>query len=247
MFSFLKKITGNSDLSNDFSFIGTDIHSHLIPGIDDGCVDMESSIQCIERFIALGYKKIITTPHIMADVYPNTPEIIKEGLANLQNELNNRGISIEIEAAAEYKIDDLFVDLLEKDNLLTFGDKHILVEVSFVAAPVNMDAVLFSLLTKGYKPILAHPERYNYWAGQMAVFEKIRSMGCYLQLNLMSLSNHYGPRARKTALELLDKGYIDFFGTDVHRPADLKLLEAVLHSNDLFHKISNVQSLNKNL
>jgi protein-tyrosine phosphatase len=156
MFSFLKNLTSKS--ANDFSFIGTDIHSHLIPNIDDGCTKIESSISCIRQLKEMGFNKIVTTPHIMGGVYPNTPEIISIGLKQLRQALIEAKIDIIIEAAAEYKVDELFAEYLSNDNLLTFGDNYVLIELSFVAPPVNLEEVIFSMRTKGYKPILALPE-----------------------------------------------------------------------------------------
>ena len=169
MFSFLKNLTSKS--ANDFSFIGTDIHSHLIPNIDDGCTNLENSINCIKNLKEMGFNKIVTTPHIMAGVYPNTSEIINTGLELLKQSLIEANIDVVIEAAAEYKIDELFAEYLANDNLLTFGDNYVLIELSFVAPPVNLEEVIFSMRTKGYKPILAHPERYRYWNDKFQKFE----------------------------------------------------------------------------
>lgn len=244
MFSFFSKKFSDTTSSNDFSFIGTDMHSHLIPGIDDGVSSLEKSIECIQQLKALGFSKIITTPHIMAEVYPNTPEIITQGLLSLRQALHQQQIDIEIQAAAEYKLDEGFSVLLEEDRLLTFGDKHILVELSFVAPPVNLDSLIFSLRTKGYKPILAHPERYGFWSDKLDKFEHLRSLGCLLQLNLMSLTNQYGSRAKEVAFKLLDKNMVDLLGTDLHRIEDIGSLQALLKSKNEYKKIRNLTLVN---
>ena len=243
MLSFLKNLTSKS--ANDFSFIGTDIHSHLIPNIDDGCTNLENSINCIKNLKEMGFNKIVTTPHIMAGVYPNTSEIINTGLELLKQSLIEANIDVVIEAAAEYKIDELFTEYLANDNLLTFGDNYVLIELSFVAPPVNLEEIIFSMRTKGYKPILAHPERYRYWNDKFQKFEYLKSLGCLLQLNLMSLVGQYGLPSKAMAHKLLNNNLIDFLGTDLHRYDDITALSKLLKSNDEFKRISKINPLNK--
>ena len=245
MFSFFKNFS--SKTINDFSFIGTDIHSHLIPSIDDGCNNLESSLICIEHLKGMGFNKIVTTPHIMASVYPNTPVIINEGLKLLATALKERNIQVEIEAAAEYKVDELFTEYLATDNLLTFGDNYVLIELSFVAPPINLEEVIFTMITKGYKPILAHPERYRYWNDKLHKFEYLKTLGCLFQLNLMSLVGQYGLAAKIVAHKLLSNNLIDFLGTDLHRFEDINTLQKVLKSKDDFKKIYNLNPLNKSI
>jgi protein-tyrosine phosphatase len=243
MFSFFKNLTSKS--ANDFSFIGTDIHSHLIPNIDDGCTKIESSINCIRQLKEMGFNKIVTTPHIMGGVYPNTPEIINAGLEKLRQALTEAKIDVVIEAAAEYKVDELFEEYLANDNLLTFGDNYVLIELSFVAPPVNLEEVIFTMRTKGYKPILAHPERYRYWNDKFHKFEYLKSLGCFLQLNLMSLVGQYGMPSKTIAHKLLNSNLVDFLGTDLHRFDDIGTLLKLLKFNDEFKKISKINPLNK--
>lgn len=245
MFSFFSNLTSNP--TNDFSFIGTDIHSHLIPNIDDGCTNLDHSLKCIENLKALGFNKIVTTPHIMANVYPNTPETINEGLKVLRTALQEKNIAIQIEAAAEYKVDELFAEYLEADNLLTFGDNYVLIELSFVGPPLNLEEVIFTMRTKGYKPILAHPERYRYWNDKLHKIEHLRAIGCLLQLNLMSLVGQYGLPSKIAAQKLLSNNQIDFLGTDLHRFEDINTLQKLLKSKDEFKKISQLNLLNKSI
>ena len=152
---FRKKITIPSGLSG----LRCDMHSHLIPGIDDGSPDLETSIRLIRGLMDLGYKKIITTPHINADIFPNTPAIIRAGEAEVSGELARQGIDVELHAAAEYLMDDRFVRMLEEgEPLLTLQDKLVLVELSFAVPAMNIKEILFQLQLKGYQPVLAHPE-----------------------------------------------------------------------------------------
>jgi protein-tyrosine phosphatase len=208
-----------------FSSLGTDIHSHLIPGIDDGAQNMDESIALVKDLYYLGFRKIVTTPHIMADFYKNTPEIILSGLDKLKLALRNEGIIVDISAAAEYYLDEFFVDKIGKEELLTFGDNYVLFELSFINKQPNLADVIFQLKTNGYKPVLAHPERYRYWNKNIvAECEKIKETGAYLQLNTISLTGFYGKDVRKNARDLIDSGLIDFIGSDTHKTRHLQAL-----------------------
>lgn len=216
----------DSGLIADIASLQVDMHSHLIPGIDDGSPDMASSLEMLQKFSELGYKKLITTPHIMSDYYRNTPEIILPGLDALRQAASDAGLSITIEAAAEYYYDDsLMQKLKNKEELLTFGDKYLLFEFSFHAAPNQTDELIFEMLTQGYKPVLAHFERYAFYAGDTEQAERFREKGVNIQMNLNSLGGHYGPFVQKMAEALVNKGLVDFAGTDCHRLDHLQILE----------------------
>jgi len=152
----------------DLSWLEVDMHSHLIPGIDDGSKSMEESLELIKRLSSYGLQKIITTPHVMSEYYKNTPEIISMGLEDLRKAVKAEGISIEIEAAAEYYIDEILLEKIKDGkSLLTFGEKYILVETGFINKPQMLLETMFQLEMSGYKPILAHPERYQYLPAEM--------------------------------------------------------------------------------
>lgn len=211
-----------------------DIHSHLLPGIDDGAKDLGDSISLIEKMREYGIKNFITTPHILGDVYPNTPKIIKEQLRLVKEELQNRNINdVAIAAAAEYMMDEKFSALLENDEeLLTIKDKMVLVEMSYFSPPFNLYDILFKLQLKGYKPILAHPERYVAYHNNFKEFYKLKNAGCLFQLNLLSLTKQYGKGVQKTADKLLKENLFDFVGTDTHHHDHLALLKEVSTSKN---------------
>lgn len=224
MFSFFRK---NKEVKPaDFSGIAIDMHSHLLPGIDDGSPDVVTSIELIKGLTALGYKKFITTPHIMQDLYKNTPATINAALAELKDALQYENIQVDIHAAAEYLMDDNFDMLLEKNEpLLTLKDNLVLVEFSFVSAPINVQEKLFQMQMKGYRPVLAHPERYNYLAKNKEFYETLKNAGCLFQLNLLSLCGYYGKPTAELAAWLLGKDYIDLVGTDLHHDRHLAGLQ----------------------
>ncbi len=210
----------------DYSKIGVDMHSHLIPAIDDGAKNLEESLTLIKGLVEMGFSKIITTPHIMNEYYPNTPEIIRSGLDVLRQATEQAGVEVEIAAAAEYFIDETFEALLQsKAPLLCFGKKHILVEQSMLFPTNNLQQVLFLLNTQGYQPIVAHPERYIYYANDFKQFDILKSYGCRFQLNLLSLAGYYGKPQQQLALKLLRANMIDFVGTDLHHQRHLQALQ----------------------
>ena len=220
----------------DLGRFKSDMHSHLIPGIDDGAQDMNQTIAMLAKFESLGYKKVVTTPHIMTDSFPNNPEIILSGLEKVKNEIKKVGIEIEIEAAAEYYFDETLMPKIKNKELLTFGDNYVLVEFAFHSPPQFLDQLFFELKTHGYRPVIAHFERYLYYLGKIDKAEKWRSEGINIQINLNSLFGQYGPEVQKQAEKLIDEGQFDFVGTDCHRIEHLMILEKNL-SSPYLHKI----------
>ena len=220
----------------DLGRFKSDMHSHLIPGIDDGAQDMDQTIAMLAKFESLGYKKVVTTPHIMTDSFPNNPEIILSGLEKVKNEIKKVGIEIEIEAAAEYYFDETLMPNIKNKELLTFGDNYVLVEFAFHSPPQFLDQLFFELKTHGYRPVIAHFERYLYYLGKIDKAEKWRSEGINIQININSLFGQYGPEVQKQAEKLIDEGQFDFVGTDCHRIEHLMILEKNL-SSPYLHKI----------
>jgi len=208
------------------SAIGCDMHSHFIPGVDDGAQTMDDSLQLLQKMQALGYKKCITTPHIKMDIYPNSEEKLRRVFDQLQEEKVRAGIGIEVELAAEYYLDDTFAERLKDRELLCFGkQRYVLMEFSFTTPPVFEEDTFKRVLDRGYIPILAHFERYLYFHGKAEVAEKYRKMGVNTQMNLLSLTGHYGPDIRKQAERMVDDCLFDFVGTDAHRIQHLQLLQ----------------------
>ena len=220
----------------DLGRFKSDMHSHLIPGIDDGAQDMDQTIAMLAKFESLGYKKVVTTPHIMTDSFPNNPEIILSGLEKVKNEIKKVGIEIEIEAAAEYYFDETLMPKIKNKELLTFGDNYVLVEFAFHSPPQFLDQLFFELKTHGYRPVIAHFERYLYYLSKIDKAEKWRSEGINIQINLNSLFGQYGSEVQKQAEKLIDEGQFDFVGTDCHRIEHLMILEKNL-SSPYLHKI----------
>ena len=210
----------------DLGWLHTDMHSHLVPGIDDGSPDIATSVALIRGMSELGYKKIITTPHIYWEFYPNTTDKIATGIEEVRKAVLAEGIEVELHAAAEYFMDDHFEQLLQvKTPLLTLSKNFVLVEYSMVTAPMDLMDTLFELQMQNYQPVIAHPERYTYQGRRKESFDELKNTGCHLQLNILSLTGHYGPAVQELAEFLLKKNYYDFVGTDLHHSRHLSLIQ----------------------
>jgi len=228
IFSFFKK---NKEAKKEALRLKVDLHSHLIPGIDDGSQSMEESLRLLKGLEALGYEKVITTPHIMTDAYRNTPQIINEGLRALRKSAREEGITVEIEAAAEYYLDDGFEDILKKGDMMIMKEEYLLFETSYYAKPMQLEEMIFSITSSGYKPIMAHPERYRYVKDPLAEYSRFKDLGVLLQVNLNSFGGHYGKDAKQKAEFLSREGMIDFLGSDVHHKKQVETLSGVFESD----------------
>lgn len=231
----------------DLKWMQVDMHSHLIPGIDDGSKTMEESLELIKRLSTYGLRKLITTPHIMSEYYRNTPEIINMGLSDLREAVKREGIEIEIDAAAEYYLDEIFLEKIKSgEELLTFGPNHVLVETGFINRPQMLLETFFQLEMAGYKPIFAHPERYQYLIGDKKLLEDLIDRQVCFQMNLLSLTGFYSKQVKDFAEMLLEKNVVKFFGTDCHNPRYLDMLETLPRSKS-FAKIQDMDILNTTL
>lgn len=220
-------------LVDDFSFLGADMHSHFIPGIDDGAQTVEDSLELVRRMQQLGYNKIITTPHIKYDHYPNSSAIIQNGLQELHEAMQREGLNMPVRAAAEYYIDDHFMSLLDSEPLLTVWKNEVLVEISFMFEPIQLDDIIFRITSKGYQPIMAHPERYPYYHHDLDKYENLKNRGCYLQMNINSLTGYYGKQVKQVAEKMFKMGMYDYVGTDMHHTKHTEVVERISQDKDL--------------
>lgn len=225
MFSFFKKKDKVAAVALKLPFT-TDIHSHILPGIDDGSPNIETSIKLIKGIVDLGITKTIATPHIISDMYRNTPDTINAALAKLKPALKKANINIEISAAAEYMLDDFFVKLLRSDTpLLCINNRTVLTEQSYATPTTNLNEISFELVTAGYLPIMAHPERYIYYHNDFSQYSRLKDMGFLLQVNALSLTGYYGKQVAKAAKYILDNNMADYVGTDMHHERHLSILQ----------------------
>ncbi|MEO8960693.1 MAG: CpsB/CapC family capsule biosynthesis tyrosine phosphatase [Ginsengibacter sp.] len=208
-----------------FSWLSQDIHSHILPGIDDGSPDIETSLQLLQSLSEAGINKFICTPHIIGDMYHNTPQTINDALARLKKAVKDHGMSTEISAAAEYMMDDHFMELLrKKEPLLTLTKNYILTELSYSTPPQQLEKISFEININNYQPLMAHPERYPYYHKNYDAYSRMKELGFLLQVNLLSLTGYYGKKVAKAAKFILENNLADFVGTDLHHFNHLRVL-----------------------
>lgn len=244
MFNFFKK---NGTIANDFSHLKTDIHSHLIPGIDDGAKTPEDALELIKGMHELGFEKLITTPHIYREYYPNTRDNILRGCEQMQKLIEKEGLSVEFSAAAEYYLDDHFEELLKKKELLTLFDNYVLVEMSFFSPPPQLDDYIFDINMQGYRPVIAHPERYLSYMNDFDKYYSLKDRGCLFQVNISSVAGYYDKSVKNTALKLLKNQLVDFLGTDLHHSKHLEVLNRSVRKKKLSKLIYNQTFLNSEI
>jgi protein-tyrosine phosphatase len=215
MFNFFKKnTTPPAALQLPVS---VDMHSHILPGIDDGSPDVATSLLLVKGLYDLGIRTCIATPHIIGDLYRNTDETIEPALAKLQQACAAAALPMQISAAAEYMLDDYFMELLKSQKpLRTLHTNLLLTELPYTSEPVNLQEMLFHIITAGYQPVLAHPERYFYFHSNFEEYKWLKDLGFILQVNLLSLTGYYGKNVTRAAKYMLDEGLASLVGTDLH-------------------------------
>ena len=229
MLSFFKSKPFLKDLIPD-NYI--DIHSHLLPGIDDGAQTFEDSLRLIKALQGFGTTQIITTPHIFQNFWENNSQNITANEEATRKELQKNNLSIPMRAAAEYMMDDSFVKLFQSGALLTLKDNYVLVEMSYINAPIQLYSILFDLQVAGYIPVLAHPERYVFYHHNFEEYNKLINPGCLLPLNLLAIVGYYGEGIAKIAEKLLQNGMYSFVGSDVHHNNHIAAFEQKIKLKD---------------
>ncbi len=224
MFSFFRR---KKEYIVDYSNIKTDIHSHLLPGIDDGSPDAETSVKLIKGLQELGFDRFVTTPHVYYEIHPNDNDSIEAAFASLNEYTAQQQFPVKIGAAAEYFLDDHFLSLLDNDvPLRTIYQNWVLVEWSFIQPPFDLKEILFNLQIKGYQPVIAHPERYTYYYKDWDMYDTLIHAGGYLQMNLLSLIGYYGKAEKEIAEYLISKNKYKLVGTDLHHERHLRALQS---------------------
>jgi protein-tyrosine phosphatase len=238
--SFLRPRSAKS-----FVPLTTDIHSHLLAGIDDGVPTTEAALAIIRVFQEAGYKKMITTPHVIQDYYRNDPTIIGERLEELRNYLIDQKVEFEVQAAAEYYLDESLSKKIEdREPLLSFGDRHLLFETNMISEPYSLKDFIFKVTTAGYRPVLAHPERYSYMTLEKA--EDLRNRGVLFQINILSIIGFYSKPIQRLAHQLIDRGWVELLGSDCHN-IDQAALLPVAQKHKYFQKALALPLLNHTL
>ncbi|MBB6240100.1 tyrosine-protein phosphatase YwqE [Pedobacter sp. AK013] len=232
MLSFFSK----KNKVTDISWLGVDMHSHVLPGIDDGSPDVATSLRFVKSLQELGFEQLICTPHIYKELYPNTKETIFKAKSSLQSEMNKAGIALKLAAGAEYMIDQ---DFNLEESLCPLDQKHLLIEMSYLSESPGISKTIFEIEIKGYQPVLAHPERYTFYFKDKSRLRRFKEKGCLLQLNLLSVLGYYGREVKQLAELLLKEKMYDFAGTDLHHDKHLSTLTEAVQTGKLYDLIGS--------
>ncbi len=202
-----------------------DIHSHLLPGIDDGAKAFDDTRTLISGLKEIGFTQFVTTPHVIEHVWENSRQSIEALQVQTSADLQQANLDVPLRAAAEYMLDGNVPSLLAKKNLLTLAGNHRVVEMSYLSPPIQLYDIMFEIQLAGYTPVLAHPERYTFYHSNFAEYQKLKNSGCKFQVNLLSAVGYYGSNVTDCAAKLLRIGLIDFAGSDVHHEKHLASFE----------------------
>ncbi len=228
--------------TNYFTEDFIDIHSHILPGIDDGAKTMGHSLELLTNMYKLGIRNFVCTPHVIEGVWENSTENILSTFNELKSVVEQtpslRGVNLRV--AAEYMMDENFEKLLQNNDLLPIKDNKVLVEMSYLAPPANLFEIIAQIQVKGYVPILAHPERYKSFHQDLSVYEQLKKAGCMFQLNMISLSNYYGKDVHESAVWLLRNNMIDFIGSDLHHMKHMEVIESVVTRKNMMDMVTPV-------
>jgi protein-tyrosine phosphatase len=245
MFNFFKKNTASPVQHLP---VTVDMHSHILPGIDDGSPDVDTSVLLVKGLYDLGIRTCIATPHIIGDLYRNTDETIEPALAKLQQACRAAALPMQIKAAAEYMLDDYFMELLQSQQpLRTLHKNLLLTELPYTSEPVNLQEMVFHIITGGYQPVLAHPERYFYMHNHYEAYKKLKDMGFILQVNLLSLTGYYGSPVARAARYILAEGLAGLAGTDLHHSRHLNAFKTAANLQLLHKYVKDDTLLNNQL
>lgn len=212
----------------------TDVHAHWLPGVDDGAKTMEEGLEIVRALMDLGFKKLIATPHIKKNFFENDPKQLTAVFQQFKKEVQTKGWDVELSLAAEYMLDENFKNHLE-NGLLTLTKDLALIEMSLFQVFQGIEHTLFEIQLKGYRPVLAHPERYTYYHKKWQQLKRLKDMGCLFQLNISALAGRYGKEVAEAAHFILNKGWYDLAGTDVHHIRQLKEMTNVQCTGSFFN------------
>lgn len=207
-----------------------DIHTHILPGIDDGAKTVDESLELISELNKIGITKIIGTPHTYPGLYENTSETIKKSYVNLKKSLPK---NISVSYASEYIIDNSLIFLAQNKSLLPVFKNYVLIEMNFISEPINLFEIIFELQINGYCPIIAHPERYLFYNQNISKFSRLKEIGCLFQINLLSTIGYYGREVQLLCDKLLKMNLIDYAASDIHNINQIKYFEKNLKIREI--------------
>ncbi len=232
MFNFFKK------KEKAKLFYSTDVHSHMLPGVDHGAKDIDNALELIQAQIEMGVNKFVLTPHITKSTFENTPYTIKNAYETFRKTLEDTELDIQIAVSAEYRLDEFSLDQFDKDMYLPMPKNHLLLENAYQQERIDLDDIIFNVQLKNFTPILAHPERFHYYAYKKQRFQQLHDAGTLFQVNIMSFAGYFGNTARNNAEWLLQNNLIDFLGSDIHNMEHVQVINDYIKTKD-YRKIAS--------
>ncbi|MBQ2164982.1 MAG: hypothetical protein II559_02300 [Muribaculaceae bacterium] len=213
-------------------FYTTDVHSHILPGVDHGSQSVEESLEMLQAQLDMGISHVMCTSHVTAETFENTPESLTAAYEELKNAIAREGLPINIYVSAEYRIDEYWTQEYEAGHLLPLPGNHVLLENSFAQELIGIDNMMFELQVKGYRPILAHPERYRYYNDRRDRYKTLHNASVKFQINILSLAGYFGKGARERALWLIQNNLCDMLGSDMHNMEHAQIIKEYIGSRD---------------
>ncbi|HIZ26637.1 MAG TPA: hypothetical protein H9969_06195 [Candidatus Barnesiella merdipullorum] len=225
----------------------TEVHCHILPGIDDGSPDVEHSLPLLRQLRQWGIEKVIATPHVTEATFENTPQTVGDAYERLCREPEFGETGIQLCYSAEYRMDDNFLGIFQRNEIMPMPGNHVLIENSFLQPFWNIKELVFELQLKGFSPILAHPERYAYYYDDKKIYQELHNQGCEFQVNLLSLAGYYNRRSREVAEWLASQHMIDYLGSDLHNSNHLLHLSNYLTGKDFAKHMREIHPQNDSL
>lgn len=227
MFNIFKR--NNKDVK---LFYHTDVHCHILPGVDHGAKNIQDGIELLKADMDMGIKRVILTPHVTSETFENTPETLNAAFAIFKEAVKEAGLDVELHLSAEYRIDDYWQKEYAAGHVIPMPGNYVLLENSFAQELIGSEQMMFELRCKGYYPILAHPERYSYYGHNRERYEKMHRTNVKFQLNILSLTGYYGHSVQDTARWLVKQGLVDMIGSDIHHLEHAEIIKDYLRSKD---------------
>ena len=213
-------------------FYNTDFHCHILPGVDHGSRSIEQSLDMLRAEQEMGISRVILTSHVTAVTFENTRETLMDAFLKLKDAVTDAGLEMDLYLSAEYRMDEYFDKEYAADHLIPMPGNHILLENSFQQELMNLNDLLFDMQVKGYKTILAHPERYTYYSRRRKRYEELHNAGARFQINILSFTGYFGEEARESALWFAKNGMIDYLGSDMHNVKHAHIIMDYLNSKE---------------
>lgn len=221
MFSLLVRRDGLIDPPELGEF---DAHCHILPGIDDGPTNDRGALAIARLLLEMGVRRVVATPHVISDVFPNSTATISEAAEQVRGLLGNSGLDLQVITGAEYYAEPELLERIASRDLLSFGEeRYVLFEAPVERAPMLLEEAIFSLKSAGYTPLLAHAERYRFLQTDGDTVRRLRELGVRFQVNHPSFLLPKTSRRGEMARRLYIKGLVDMLGTDMHRAASFAL------------------------